>query len=142
MWVLKKKSNGKKKARLNARGFKQIDGKHYDSSNISSPTVSEVSIRVILTLALMANWAIHVVDIQGALLHGEFNDGENLFMEIPEGFRESCHANKVLLLLRTIYGLKQAAKAFWKFLLKLMKSIGCCRSNATIVYITSGIIPV
>ena len=50
-------------------------------------------------------------------------------MEIPEGFRESCRANKVLLLLRTIYGLKQAAKAFWKFLLKLMKSLGCCRSN-------------
>ena len=43
VWVLKKKSNGKKKARLNARGFKQVEGKHYDSSNISSPTVSEVS---------------------------------------------------------------------------------------------------
>ena len=83
--ILKKKSNGKKKARLNARGFKQIDGKHYDSSNTSSPTVSEVSIRVILTLALMANWAIHVVDIQGAYLHGEFNDDENLFMEIKCG---------------------------------------------------------
>ena len=129
VWVLKKKSNGKKKARLNARGFKQIDGKHFDSSNISSPTVSEVSIRVILTLALMANWAIHVVDIQGAFLHGEFNDDENLFMEIPEGFKESCPTDKVLLLLRTIYGLKQAAKAFWKFLLKLMESIGCYKSN-------------
>ena len=98
VWVLTKESNGKKKARLNARCFKQIDGKRYDSSNISSPTVSEVSIRVILTLALMANWAFYVVDIQGAFLHGEFNDNENLFMELPEGFRESCHANKVLLL--------------------------------------------
>jgi len=28
VWVLKKKSNGKKKARLNARGFKQVDGEH------------------------------------------------------------------------------------------------------------------
>jgi len=56
--------------------------------------------------------------------HGEFNDDENLFMEIPEGFKESCPANKVLLLLRTIYGLKQVAKAFWKFV-----SIGCRRSN-------------
>ena len=66
VWVLKKKSNGQKKARLNARGFKQVDGKFYDGSNISSPTVSEVSISVILTLALMATWAIHVVNIQGA----------------------------------------------------------------------------
>jgi len=77
----------------------------------------------------MANWAIHVVDIQGAFLHGELNDDENLFMEIPEGFKESYPANKILLLLRTIYGLKQAAKAFWKFLLALMKSIGCRQSN-------------
>ena len=77
----------------------------------------------------MANWAIHVVDIQGAFLHGEFNDDENLFMKIPECFKESCPADKVLFLLRTIYGLKQVAKALWKFLSKLMKSIGCCRSN-------------
>jgi len=61
----------------NARGFKQIYGKHYDSSNISSPTMSEVSIRIILTLSLMANWAIHVVDTQGAFIHHEFNDDEN-----------------------------------------------------------------
>ena len=58
VWVLKKKSNGKKKAQLNVRGFKQVEGEHYDSTNISSPTVSEVSIRAILTLALMANWSI------------------------------------------------------------------------------------
>jgi len=115
VWVLKKKSNGKKKARLNARGFKQVDGKHFDISKISSPTVSEVSIRVILTLALMANWAIYVVDIQGPFLHGEFSDDENLFMEIPEGFKDSCPANKVLLLLRTIYGFKQAVKGFGDF---------------------------
>jgi len=112
VWVLKKKINGKKKAQLNERGFKQIDGKHYDSSNISSPTVSEVLIRVTLTLALMGNWAIHVVDIQGTFLHGEFSDDENVFMEISEGFNDSCPTNKVLLLLWTIYGLKQAAKAF------------------------------
>jgi len=47
----------------------------------------------------MANWAIHVVDIQGAFLHGELNDDENLFMKIPEGFKESCPADKVLFLL-------------------------------------------
>jgi len=91
----------------------------------------------------MTKWAIHVVDIQGAFLRGDFNDDANLFMEIPEGFKESCPANKVLLLLRTIYGLKQAAKAFWKFLLALMKSIGCRRSNVdNCVFIINGMIRV
>jgi hypothetical protein len=36
-WAMKKKSNGTYRARLNARGYKQLDGIHYDSSNISSP---------------------------------------------------------------------------------------------------------
>ena len=38
-WVMKKKSNGTLRARLTARGFKQIDGEHYDSDDVSSPTI-------------------------------------------------------------------------------------------------------
>jgi hypothetical protein len=33
-WAMKKKSNGTYQARLNARGYEQVDGIHYDSSNI------------------------------------------------------------------------------------------------------------
>jgi hypothetical protein len=31
-WATKKKSNGTYLARLNARGYEQVDGIHYDSS--------------------------------------------------------------------------------------------------------------
>ena len=40
--------------------------------------------------------------------------------------------NTVLLLTKTIYGLKQTAKAFWKILLELMNGIGFQRSKVDI----------
>eukprot|EP00957_Ditylum_brightwellii_P114964 8768136-Ditylum_brightwellii.AAC.1 len=36
-WACKLKSNGCKRARLNARGYEQIDGIHYDGSAIHAP---------------------------------------------------------------------------------------------------------
>ena len=70
--------------------------------------------RLVLTLMLMAGWTAEVVDVRGASLHGQFTDGERVYMKVPRGWREHYNANLVLLLLRTIYGLKQAAMAFWK----------------------------
>ena len=40
-WAMKKKSNGTKRGRVNARGFKQVDGEHYDSSSIAAPVASD-----------------------------------------------------------------------------------------------------
>ena len=55
-WAMKKKANGTYRARLNARGFEQVDGKHYDKTQISSPVVNEITVRMILTLICMAHW--------------------------------------------------------------------------------------
>jgi hypothetical protein len=41
-------------------------------------------------------------------------------MEVPEGFEEFYGAYVLLLLLQTIYGLKQAAMAFWRELVKAL----------------------
>jgi hypothetical protein len=35
-WAMKKKSNGTYRARINARGFEQVDGEHYDINTKSS----------------------------------------------------------------------------------------------------------
>ena len=65
-----------------------------------------------------------VLDIQGAFLHGLFEDNEELYMEIPEGFEHYYDSVEyLLLLLRTIYGLKNAAMAFWRELVKCFKSM-------------------
>jgi Reverse transcriptase (RNA-dependent DNA polymerase). len=52
-WAMKKKSNGTYRARVNARGFKQVAGKHYDSATISAPVTNDATIRICLTIMLM-----------------------------------------------------------------------------------------
>jgi hypothetical protein len=62
----------------------------------------------------MANMIAHVADIKGAFLHGEFEDREKTHMKIPRGFETHSLAESVILLLKFLYGLKQAAKVFWR----------------------------
>ena len=126
---MKKKSNGTYRARLNMQGYEQIDGQHYDSASISPPVTSDVSVRTILTLLIMANYASYIVDVKGAFLHGEFDSGEILYCKIPEGFRNEYDPKEYCWLLeRTAYGLKQAARSFWNKLLDAMKKLGFKRS--------------
>jgi hypothetical protein len=119
-WAMKKKSNGTYCDRLNARDCEQVDGIHYDSSNISSPVRNDATIRIIMVLMIIFKWSAQLVDVKGAFLCGNFKYGEEIFMEVPEGFEEFYGAYVLLLLLQTIYGLKQAAIAFGRVLVKAL----------------------
>lgn len=130
IWAMKMKANGVFRARLVGRGYKQVDGQHYDSSSISSPVTNDITIRIILLLMIMMRGDGRVCDVQGAFLHGKFHDNEEIYMRIPEGFEKYYGKDEVLLLNRTIYGLKQSARAFWRELLKAMNSMGFERSAA------------
>ncbi len=129
-WAMKKKSNGTLRARLNMRGFEQQDGVHFDSQSIASPVTTDVTVRIILTLMLMANWVARLLDIRGAFLHGEFDNNKQIYSEVPQGFERFVDPLiYVLLLGKTCYGLKQAARMFWKELLKAMRFMKFARSN-------------
>ena len=119
-WVMKKKSNGTFQERVNARGYEQIEGIHYDADTTAAPVVNEMTICIVFTLMVMADWYVEVVKVRGAFLHGEFKEGTKLYMEVPEGFEKFYPIGCLLLLLQTIYGLKQVAFAFWVQLLKAL----------------------
>ena len=68
--------------------------------------------RLVLVLMLLIGWVAHVVDVKGAFLHGEFKKGEKVYTKVPGGRDPFYPSNAILLLLRTIYELKQAAMAF------------------------------
>jgi hypothetical protein len=129
-WAMKKKANGTYRARMNARGFEQVDGEHYDKTQISSPVVNEITVRMIFVLICMAQWYAVLLDVKGAFLCGNFENGENIYMEVPQGFERFYPKNTVLLLLKTIYGLKQAALAFWRELLKALLYMKYNRNKA------------
>ena len=123
-WVMKKKSDGVFRARVNVRGgYEQIDGEHYKEDNKAAPVVNDTTFHILLILMMMAIWYAEVLDVKGAFLIGLFEDGEKIYMRVPEGLEKHYAANMVLLLLKTIYGLKQAALAFWKQLLMAFKSM-------------------
>ena len=129
-WACKKKSNGTLRGRLNARGFKQIDGQHYDGSSIHAPVTNAATICIVLVLMLMAGWIASVVDVKGAFLHGVFTDGKEIYMEVPVGFEKHYSSLVVLWLWKCLYGLKQAAMAFWRQLLLCMQDMDMKQSTA------------
>jgi len=52
-WAMKKKENDTCRARVNARGFMQIDGEHYYSYKICSPVTNKATIFVVHMLYLI-----------------------------------------------------------------------------------------
>ena len=78
----------------------------------------------------MANWYAEVVDVIGAFLHGTFENGEIIYMEVSQGFEKHYKKDEVLKLEKTIYGLKQAAMCLWRKLLSVIKQLGNTRSKA------------
>ena len=68
----KKKTNGKRRARLNARGYKQLEGTHYFADSITSAGSNPTTIKnVMVLLASNPNWQAKVINIEGAFLQGE-----------------------------------------------------------------------
>jgi len=79
------------------------------------------------------------LDVDGKLGwgNGDFEDDTNVYMRVPEGFEKWYDPNKyVLYLQQTLYGLKQAAKVFWKKLLMAFGSMGfhCSKANPCLYY--------
>jgi hypothetical protein len=123
---MKRKANGTFLARVNARGFEQIDGEHYEEDNKATPVVNDITIRIALCIMVMAAWTAHIMDVHGAFLKGKFN----VFMTVPQGLEKYYTEDAILLMLRTIYGLKQAAIAFWRETLKAFKYMQYNHSKA------------
>jgi hypothetical protein len=129
-WAMKKKANGTHRARLNARGYEQIDGEHYDENEKFAPVASGVAIHIVLIMIAMTGWWAELLDVKGAFPCGVFEKGRQMFMAMPQGFEKFCPMNVALLLLKTACGTKQAARAFWNESLKAFCDMKCTRNEA------------
>ena len=105
-WAMKKKANGTYCTRMVARGLEQIDGEHCDKDDISSPVVSEITIQICLVLMLMAGYYAEVIDVCGAFLLGTFDPQHKIRIEVPQGFKKFYPPGTVLLLFKTLHGVK------------------------------------
>jgi hypothetical protein len=144
-WVFDIKTDGRKKARLVAKGFSQVEGIDYDE--VFSPVVRFETVRIMFALAALSGWHISGLDVKTAFLYGKLD--EEIYMEQPEGFKIKGQERKVLRLRRAIYGLKQAALAWWRELANSLKDMGfnrlysdagifiCRHSNGTFAIIVA-----
>ena len=107
-----------------AHGFKQKPGVSFDPEDIMSPVVGDIVFKMLLVMTLMAGWMAYVVDVKGAFLKPRFEDKHQVYMKVPKGFEKYYPKNCLLLLMKTLYGTKQAAKRFWQMLLMLMTAMG------------------
>jgi Reverse transcriptase (RNA-dependent DNA polymerase) len=88
-----------------------------DYSESYAPVVNDVTYQILLLTMLMYNYESRVVDVDTAFLYGNLE--ENLYMKIPKGYREVIaddNDGDVLELQKSLYGLVQAARQWWKTL--------------------------
>ncbi|GJU53066.1 copia LTR rider [Tanacetum coccineum] len=112
------------KARVVARGFTQRAG--IDYNEVFSPVVRHTSIRVILSLTACEDYELEQLDVKTAFLHGNLE--ETIYMRQPPGFEEGT-GNKVCLLKKSLYGLKQSPRQWYKRFDVYMISNGFSRSS-------------
>ena len=129
-WAMKQKANGVKRARMNARGFEQVDGEHYDADSISSPVVNALTIQVVMALIVIGDLYAALFDVAGAFLTSKLEANKQLYVEIPQGFEKFYGKDSVLRMIKALYGCKQSSKMFWQKLVSVLMSMGFKRSKA------------
>ena len=64
------------------------------------------------------------MDIKGAYLNGKLTDQEVLYMRHPPGYRPLDAGDRVLRLIKTLYGLKQSGRRWYQKLTSVFISLG------------------
>jgi hypothetical protein len=136
-WIYKKKKNGVYRARLVALGYSQVPG--VDFFDNYSPVVNDVTFRTVMVMMVVNSWYCEIIDVETAFLYGDLK--EEIYMKTPKGLEEVVaedYDGHQVLLLKTIYGLVQAAREFWKKIVKSLKDLNFkpCQSDSCLLFRT------
>jgi Reverse transcriptase (RNA-dependent DNA polymerase) len=118
-WVFSIKDDGRFRARTVAKGYSQIPGEDFQEN--FAPVINDTTLHIILVLKTMMNLKMGQFDIETAFLYGDLE--EDIWMGLPDGYveyYENKHGKKLdpgkqcLKLKKSLYGLVQAARQWWK----------------------------
>ncbi|GJZ49590.1 putative ribonuclease H-like domain-containing protein [Tanacetum coccineum] len=122
-WVYRNKKDERgvvvrNKARLVAQGHKQEEGIDYDE--VFAPVARTEAIRIFLAFASFIGFIVYQMDVKSAFLYGKID--EEVYVSQPPGFIDPKYPKKVYKVVKALYGLHQAPRAWYAtlstFLLK------------------------
>ncbi|GJV49771.1 putative ribonuclease H-like domain-containing protein [Tanacetum coccineum] len=102
----------KNKARLVAQGVRQEEGIDYDE--VFAPVAIIKAIRLFLAFASYMGFTVYQMDVKSAFLYGTIR--EEVYVQQPPGFVDPAHPNKVYKVIKALYGLHQAPRAWYETL--------------------------
>ncbi|GKA17401.1 putative ribonuclease H-like domain-containing protein, partial [Tanacetum coccineum] len=122
-WVYRNKKDERgvvvrNKARLVAQGHRQEEGIDYDE--VFAPVARLEAIRIFLAFASYMGFIVYQMDVKSAFLYGKID--EEVYVSQPPGFLDPKYPKKVYKVVKALYGLHQAPRAWYatlsSFLLK------------------------
>lgn len=141
-WVYKVKYNcdgsvERFKARLVAQGFTQQEG--LDFFDTFSPVAKMVTFKLLLAIVTIKQWSTLQLDINNAFLNGDLD--EEVYMQLPQGLQLPSSIsgdNLVCKLHKSIYGLRQSSRQWYKKLTTALLEEGFTQSQADYTLFTRG----
>ncbi|GJU47075.1 putative ribonuclease H-like domain-containing protein [Tanacetum coccineum] len=124
-WVYRNKRDERgvvvrNKARLVAQGHRQEEGIDYDE--VFAPVARIEAIRLFLAFASFMGFIVYQMDVKSAFLYGTID--EEVYVSQPPGFVDPDHPKKVYKVVKALYGLHQAPRAWYATLLTFLEKHG------------------
>ena len=128
--MFKKKNCGRYRARLCALGYTQITGVYYTENY--APVINDATLRTALTISIKNTWEKWTIDVETAFLKGTLE--EDIYIKLlPDYYQilpdlgrkfkdieDDLTEDDICQLLRTIYGIVQATRCWYKKIAKTL----------------------
>ncbi|GJW70540.1 putative ribonuclease H-like domain-containing protein [Tanacetum coccineum] len=129
-WVYRNKRDERgmvvrNKARLVAQGYTQEEGIDYDE--VFAPVARIEAIRLFLAFTSFMGFIVYQMDVKSAFLYGTID--EEVYVSQPPGFVDPDHPNKVYKVVKALYGLHQAPRAWYATLSIFLEKHGYKRGT-------------
>nr|GEX32606.1 retrovirus-related Pol polyprotein from transposon TNT 1-94 [Tanacetum cinerariifolium] len=129
-WVFRNKNDErgivvKNKARLVTQGHTQEEGIDYEK--VFAPVARIEAIRVFLAYATFMGFMVYQMDVKSAFLYGTIE--EEVCVCQPLGFEDPDYPNKVYKVVKALYGLHQAPRAWYETLANYLLENGFQRGK-------------
>ncbi|GJR94604.1 putative ribonuclease H-like domain-containing protein [Tanacetum coccineum] len=129
-WIFRNKKDERgivisNKARLVAQGYTQEEGIDYDE--VFALIARIEAIRLFLAYSSFMGFMVYQMDVKSAFLYGQIK--EEVYVCQRSGFEDPDYPNKVYKVVKALYGLHQAPRAWYETLAKYLLDNGFHRGK-------------